>query len=104
MPATATPPAAAVALNAWLGTGLVVLNGLLFYGYFFHFGASENDRLFYTPVLLTFVAVQWLALVLGSGPPARRWFWGAFGLSAALAVLAWLSYGYLVALAHAFQH
>ncbi len=50
------------ALNAWLGAALVVANGLLFYGYFFFFDVSENDRLFYGPVLVSFLAAQWLVL------------------------------------------
>ena len=92
------------ALNAWLGTALVLANGLLFYWYFFFFDVNENDQVFYTPVLISFLAAQWLALALGSAPPFRRWFWVAFGLSLGVAMLAWAAYAYLRALGAAFQH
>lgn len=101
MQPTVTPSAE---LNAWLGAALVLANGALFYCYFFFFDVSENDQLFYTPVLLSFLAAQWLVLALGSAPPFRRWFWVAFGLSAGVAVLAWAGYAYLWALGAAFQH
>lgn len=101
MPLAATPSSA---FNAWLGVALVVANGVLFYWYCFFFDISENDQIFYTPVLVSFLAAQWLVLALGSGPPFRRWFWVAFWLSAAAAGLLWAAYGYLLALAKAFQH
>jgi hypothetical protein len=97
----ATPPSE---LNAWLGAALAVANGVLFYCYSFTFDASENDQVFYTPVLVSFLAAQCLVLALGSAPPYRRWFWVAFGLSLGVAVLAWVGYWYLRALGAAFQH
>jgi hypothetical protein len=97
-------PTLSPTFNAWLGTALVVANGLLFYGYFFFFDSSENDQVFYTPVLVSFVAAQWLVLALGSAPPFRRWFWLAFMLSVGAAILAWVAYWYLLALGAAFQH
>lgn len=98
------PTASSPQLNAWLGTALAVANGVLFYCYFFTFDASENEQLFYTPVLVAFLAAQWLVLALGSAPPYRRWFWVAFGLSLGVAVLAGVGYGYLRAMGAAFQH
>ncbi|RZL14713.1 MAG: hypothetical protein EOO62_04720 [Hymenobacter sp.] len=91
------PPTApsSVPLNAWLGAALVVANGWLFYRYFFCFDARATDWLFYGPVLVSFLAAQWLGLARSSAPPYRRWFWVVFRLSLGAAVLAWLAYAYL---------
>lgn len=92
------------AFNAWLGAALVLTNGVLLYWYLFFFDISENDQVFYTPVLVSFLAAQWLMLALGSPPPFRRRFWVAFGLCLGVAVLGWAAYAYLRALGAAFQH
>ena len=102
MPPTTTN--ASPALNAGLGTMLAVANGLLFYGYFFFFDVSENDRLFYGPVLVSFLAAQLLALALGSEPPFRRWFWGGFAVLLVGALLGWAAFAYIAALARAFRN
>lgn len=101
------PPAASQpssTLNALLGAGLVLANTVLLYWYLFYYEVSENDQLFYSPVLLTALAAQWVLLAVGSAPPWRNWFWVAAGLSGAAAGLAWVGYFWLLAFGRGFNH
>jgi hypothetical protein len=100
-PSSITP---APSFNALLGAGLVVVNTLLLYWYLFYYEVSENDQLFYGPVLATAWAAQWALLAAGSARPWRGWYWVVAGLSCAAAVLLWLGYFWLRAFARGFNH
>jgi hypothetical protein len=97
-------PAPAARLNALLGAGLVLANTLLLYWYLFYYEVSENDQLFYGPVLATAWAAQWALLAAGSARPWRGWYWVVAGLSGAGAGLLWLGYFWLRAFARGFNH
>ena len=97
-------PGTSPALNALLGAGLVPANTLLLYWYLFYYEVSENDQLFYAPVLVTALAAQWALLAVVSARPWRGWFWVAAGLSGAAAGLAWASYCWLLAFGRGFNH
>lgn len=102
---SATPaPPTSPALNALLGAGLVLVNTLLLYWYLFYYEVSENDQLFYAPVLITALAVQWTLLAAGSAWPWQGWFWVAAGLSGAAAGLVWVGYFWLLAFGRGFNH
>jgi hypothetical protein len=103
-PSTAPAPPASTALNALLGAGLVLANTLLLYWYLFYYEVSENDQLFYTPVLITALAAQWVLLAVGSARPWQGWFWVAAGLSGAAAGLVWVGYCWLLAFGRGFNH
>ncbi|MBO2012191.1 hypothetical protein [Hymenobacter negativus] len=98
------PVAPAPSFNALLGAGLVLANTLLLYWYLFYYEVSENDQLFYGPVLATSWAAQWMFLAAGSARPWRVWYWVVAGLSGAAAGLLWLGYFWLRAFARGFNH
>jgi len=89
--------------NAWLGAGLVVANGVLFYLYFI-LGASENDELFLVPMLVTFLMVQLFLLARPRGGPLRTLFSVCFGIGVALTLLLWVGYLFLLAFASGFRN
>ena len=97
-------PAPAARLNALLGAGLVLANTLLLYWHLFYYEVSENDQLFYGPVLVTVWAAQWALLAAGSARPWRVWYWVVAGLSGAAAVLLWVGYFWLRAFVRGFNH
>jgi hypothetical protein len=91
-------------LNALLGGVLVLANTLLLYWYLFYYEVSENDKLFYGPLLATAWATQWMFLAAGSARPWRVWYWVVAGLSGAAAGLLWVGYFWLRAFARGFNH
>ena len=100
---TSSPPVPPARFNAVLGSGLALVNGLLFYAYFFSYEVSENDKTWLVPTLVSFVAAQWLLALASEG----RWktaFWVACGLSGAAAGLLWLGFLWLTAFARGFNH
>ena len=99
-----TPPVPSARFNAVLGSGLALGNGMLFYAYFFSYQVSENDKTWLVPVLVSFLAAQWLLLALASEGKWKTAFWIAFGLSGAAAGLLWLGYFWLMALARGYNH
>ena len=104
LPPAAPGPPASPTFNALLGAGLVLANTLLLYWYLFYYEVSENDQLFYAPVLVTALAAQWVLLAIGSARPWQWWFWVAAGLSGAAAGLTWVGYFWLLAFGRGFNH
>ena len=99
-----SPPVPPARFNAVLGSGLALANGLLFYAYFFSYEVSENDKTWLVPVLVSFLAAQWLLLALASEGKWKTVFWIACGLSGAAAGLLGLGFLWLTAFARGFNN